>query len=30
MKNVGITVQAIILLGKYESAFKLRPAVACK
>ena len=28
MKNGGITRAAIILLGKYESAFKLRPAVA--
>ena len=28
MKNEGITRAAIILLGKYESAFKLRPAVA--
>jgi len=28
MKNGGITCAAIILLGKYESAFKLRPAVA--
>lgn len=28
MKNGGITHAAIILLGKYESAFKLRPAVA--
>lgn len=27
MKNGGITRAAIILLGKYESAFKLRPAV---
>lgn len=27
MKNRGITRAAIILLGKYESAFKLRPAV---
>ena len=27
-KNGGITRAAIILLGKYESAFKLRPAVA--
>lgn len=27
MKNGGITRVAIILLGKYESAFKLRPAV---
>ena len=28
MKNGGITRAAIILLGKYESVFKLRPAVA--
>lgn len=28
MKNGGITRAAILLLGKYESAFKLRPAVA--
>lgn len=28
MRNGGITRAAIILLGKYESAFKLRPAVA--
>ncbi|HIS10947.1 MAG TPA: putative DNA binding domain-containing protein, partial [Candidatus Avibacteroides excrementipullorum] len=28
MKNGGITRAAIILLGKYESTFKLRPAVA--
>lgn len=28
MKNGGITRAAIILLGKYESAFKLRPVVA--
>ena len=28
MKNGGITRASIILLGKYESAFKLRPAVA--
>lgn len=28
MKNGGITRAAIILLGKYEAAFKLRPAVA--
>ena len=28
MKNGGITRAAIILLGKYESSFKLRPAVA--
>ena len=28
MKNGGITRATIILLGKYESAFKLRPAVA--
>ena len=28
MNNGGITRAAIILLGKYESAFKLRPAVA--
>lgn len=28
MKNGGITRAAIILLGKYETAFKLRPAVA--
>lgn len=28
VKNGGITRAAIILLGKYESAFKLRPAVA--
>lgn len=28
IKNGGITRAAIILLGKYESAFKLRPAVA--
>ena len=28
MRNNGITRAAIILLGKYESAFKLRPAVA--
>ena len=28
IRNVGITRAAIILLGKYESAFKLRPAVA--
>ena len=28
MKNGGITRAAIILLGKYESAFKFRPAVA--
>ena len=28
MKNGGITRAAIILIGKYESAFKLRPAVA--
>ena len=28
LKNGGITRAAIILLGKYESAFKLRPAVA--
>lgn len=28
MKNGGITRAAIILLGKYESAFKLRPSVA--
>ena len=28
MKNGGITRAATILLGKYESAFKLRPAVA--
>ena len=28
MKNGGITRAAIILLGKYESGFKLRPAVA--
>ena len=28
MKSGGITRAAIILLGKYESAFKLRPAVA--
>ena len=28
MRNGGITRVAIILLGKYESAFKLRPAVA--
>ena len=27
-RNVGITRATIILLGKYESAFKLRPAVA--
>ena len=28
MRNGGITRAAIILLGKYESAFKLRPAIA--
>lgn len=28
MRNGGITRAAIILLGKYESAFKLRPVVA--
>lgn len=28
MKNGGITRAAILLLGKYESSFKLRPAVA--
>lgn len=28
MKNGGVTRAAIILLGKYESVFKLRPAVA--